>query len=136
MTLYTWRNSLGRVPPTMLKPNPRGPLDRRVWMEYPCSSLGWSVNSGTTAEDRHGSGRGTRTGGDVPPVSAAPRRPAVVITVSPPHFLGPETTRNSVEPCDFSSDAHFVTQAYVACRWRRLCPDLEDPASWLSLSYD
>ena len=45
--LYTWRNSRGRLPPTMLKPKPRGPLVRRTGTEEPSITLTCSVNSGT-----------------------------------------------------------------------------------------
>ena len=34
----------------MLKPNPLGPLEKRVWIEKPLSSPGSSVNPGTEKE--------------------------------------------------------------------------------------
>lgn len=44
VTLYTWRNSLGLLPPTILNPNPLEPLVKCVFRRKPLSSSGWSVN--------------------------------------------------------------------------------------------
>ena len=63
VTLYTCRNSWGPVPPTMLKPNPRGPLKMHVCTGKPLRSSGSSVNP-STEEDTAvwASGNQTRAG--------------------------------------------------------------------------